>query len=68
MYAGLILAAFGSLLVYHTWSTLLFACFAPFMIARARREETTLAAEFGDQWQEYRRRVAGFFPRLKRRK
>jgi protein-S-isoprenylcysteine O-methyltransferase Ste14 len=64
MYAGLILAAFGSLLIYHTWTTLLFALFAPALFFRARREETALAAEFGEQWQEYCKRVPAFFPRL----
>jgi protein-S-isoprenylcysteine O-methyltransferase Ste14 len=62
MYAGLILAACGSLLIYHTWTTLLFALFTPALIFRARREETALTAEFGEQWQEYCKRVPAFFP------
>lgn len=66
MYAGIILAAFGSLLIYHTWTTLLFACFAPALFIRSRREEAALAAEFGEGWQEYRRHVPAFFPRLRR--
>ncbi|MCU0486624.1 MAG: isoprenylcysteine carboxylmethyltransferase family protein [Anaerolineales bacterium] len=66
MYLGLILAAFGSLLIYHTWTTLLFACFAPALLKRARREEAALAAEFGAQWQEYCQRVPAFLPRLKK--
>lgn len=64
MYAGLILAAFGSLWIYFTWTTLLFAVFAPLICVRAYREEIALAAEFGEQWQEYCRRVPAFFPRL----
>jgi protein-S-isoprenylcysteine O-methyltransferase Ste14 len=64
MYAGLILAALGSLLIYSTWTTLLFACFAPLTSVRARREEAALAAEFGEHWQEYCQRVPAFFPRL----
>jgi len=68
MYAGLILAACGSLLIYHTWTTLLFALFAPVLIFRARREEAALAAEFGEQWQEYCKRVPKWIPRLSRRK
>ncbi|MCU0485373.1 MAG: isoprenylcysteine carboxylmethyltransferase family protein [Anaerolineales bacterium] len=63
MYAGLILAALGSLMIYHTWTTLLFACFAPALFFRARREETALAAEFGVQWQKYCQRVPAFLPR-----
>lgn len=62
MYSGLILAAFGSLLIYATWTTLLFACFAPFLIIRARREEAVLASEFSEQWLEYCQRVPAFLP------
>ena len=66
MYVGLILSAFGSLLIYHTWTTLCFACFVPFILVRARREETALAMEFGENWREYCTRVPPFIPRLKR--
>jgi protein-S-isoprenylcysteine O-methyltransferase Ste14 len=68
MYTGLILAALGSLLIYPTWTTLLFACFAPLISVRARREEAALAAEFGEQWRDYCQRVPAFFPRLIKRK
>jgi protein-S-isoprenylcysteine O-methyltransferase Ste14 len=68
MYTGLILAALGSLLIYSTWTTLLFACFAPLTSFRARREEAALAAEFGEQWRDYCQRVPAFFPRLIKRK
>jgi protein-S-isoprenylcysteine O-methyltransferase Ste14 len=64
MYAGLIVAAVGSLLIYYTWTTLLFAGFAPFLCFRARREEATLAAEFGNQWRDYCKFVPPFIPRL----
>jgi protein-S-isoprenylcysteine O-methyltransferase Ste14 len=66
MYFGLILSAFGSLLIYATWTTLFFAFFAPFIIFRARREGQALAAEFGEQWLDYCKRVPGFFPRLRK--
>lgn len=66
MYFGLILAAFGSLLIYVTWTTLFFAVFAPFIVVRARNEEQALAEEFGERWQEYCKRVPAFFPQLKR--
>lgn len=64
MYSGLILAAFGSLLIYNTWTTLFFACFAPFLIIRARREDAVLATEFSEQWLEYCQRVPAFLPRF----
>jgi len=67
MYAGLILAALGSMLIYFTWTTLYFACFAPLTIIRARREETALSEEFGGQWKEYCQRVPMIVPRLWRR-
>lgn len=66
MYLGLILAALGSLLIYATWTTLLFAGFAPIITFRARREESVLAAEFGEQWQEYCQRVPAFLPRIRK--
>lgn len=68
MYTGIILAAFGSLLLYTTWTTLLLACFAPLISVRARREESALAAEFGEQWQAYCQRVPMWIPYLSRRK
>lgn len=67
MYAGLISAALGSLLIYFTWTTVYFACFAPLMFFRARREETALSAEFGEQWRDYRERVPAFIPQLRKR-
>jgi len=66
MYAGLILAALGSVLLYFTWTTFYFACFAPLLLFRARREEQALAAEFGEKWTEYSRHVPAFIPRLRR--
>ena len=51
MYAGIILAAFGNLLLYATWTTLFLACIAPLIRVRAQREEAALANEYGEQWQ-----------------
>lgn len=62
MYTGLMLAALGSLLMYATWTTLVFVLFAPLTAIRARREEYALAAQFGEQWQAYCQRVPAFFP------
>lgn len=66
MYAGLMLSAVGSLLIYTTWTTVFFVCFAPLMVRRAWHEENALSAEFGEQWQEYCRRVPAFIPRLRK--
>lgn len=62
MYIGLIVASLGALLIYMTWTTVYFAVFAPFTLIRARREEQALSAEFGEQWQDYCRRVPAFIP------
>jgi protein-S-isoprenylcysteine O-methyltransferase Ste14 len=66
MYAGLILAAAGSLFLYFTWTTVYFALFAPFTLIRAKREETALSAEFGEEWKEYCKRVPAFIPKLRK--
>jgi protein-S-isoprenylcysteine O-methyltransferase Ste14 len=67
MYLGIILASAGGLLIYHTW-TLLFTTVAFLgLVLRARREEQALAAEFGEQWEEYCQRVPGWIPRILRR-
>ncbi|MGE5248677.1 MAG: methyltransferase family protein [Bacteroidota bacterium] len=68
MYCGLVLGAVGSLLLYLTWTTVLLACFAPFIFIRAWREEQALRQEFGDEWREYRNRVPAFFPLRKRQR
>jgi protein-S-isoprenylcysteine O-methyltransferase Ste14 len=68
MYAGLILSALGSLLIYVTWTTVFFACFSPLMFVRARHEEADLSAEFGEEWQEYSQNVPAFIPRLRRKR
>lgn len=64
MYSGLILAAIGSLLLYLTWTTLLFAIFSPFILVRAHREELVLSAEFGEEWKAYCKQTPAFVPRL----
>jgi protein-S-isoprenylcysteine O-methyltransferase Ste14 len=61
MYLGLIAAA-GSLLLYQTWTTVVFAVFAPFLLLRAQREEQVLSAEFGEAWQVYAACVPMIFP------
>jgi len=67
MYAGIILASTGGLLIYRTW-TLVFTTVSFLGLAlRARREEQALAAEFGEQWEGYYQRVPGWIPRILRK-
>ncbi len=62
MYLGIILALMGGLLLYRTW-TLVFTMSFLGLVLRARREEQALAAEFGEEWEAYCRRVPGWLPR-----
>ena len=66
MYVGGALAELGALLIYRNWATLLIAANAPILTLRARREEEALAAEFGEEWAQYARRVPFWIPRLRR--
>lgn len=67
IYLGLIVAATGGLLIYRTW-TLVFLVLAFLgLSSRARREDEALAAEFGEEWEAYRRRVPGWIPRIRGR-
>ena len=65
MYLGLMCAAWGALLIYATWTMVYLAVVAPFLMKRAGREEQVLAAEFGEAWTEYCKRVPAFFPRFR---
>ena len=64
MYLAVIATSFGSLLLYWTWATLLFAVAMLGLIARARREDRVLSVEFGPEWQTYASNVPKWFPRL----
>lgn len=63
MYLGLAIAAVGGLLLYRTWTTVVFVGLLPVLAFRARREEATLAERFGAAWAEYRDRVPVWLPR-----
>lgn len=65
MYLGVIVAGFGGLMLYRTWAMALFAVMMLGLGVRARREEQVLAAEFGDAWSDYARRVPAWLPRLR---
>jgi protein-S-isoprenylcysteine O-methyltransferase Ste14 len=68
MYFGLILAAFGSLFLYQTWTGIFLIACALGVIRRALREEEVLSKEFGAEWTEYSKRVPMILPGPPKRK
>jgi protein-S-isoprenylcysteine O-methyltransferase Ste14 len=64
MYFGLLIAGIGSLLLYQTWTGVVFVGCGLGVIRRALREEEVLSKEFGAEWTEYCARVPMLFPRL----
>jgi protein-S-isoprenylcysteine O-methyltransferase Ste14 len=66
MYLAVILACWGGLLLYHTWTMLLFAVMMLGLLYRARREEEALRLLFGEEWEVYKRGVPGWFPHMER--
>ena len=64
MYFGLLLAGIGGLLLYQTWTGVVFVACGLGVIRRALREEEVLSKEFGAEWAEYRKRVPMLLPRL----
>lgn len=67
MYVGAMLGVTGALLIYRTWTIVFILVHCLVFVVRARREEEALAAEFGEEWMEYCKRVPGWTPRLGRR-
>jgi len=67
MYLGIALVGLGGLLIYRTWTFAFFTANFFGLIFRARREEQALAAEFGEQWEEYCRQVPAWIPHLRDR-
>jgi len=65
MYLGILVASFGGLLLYRTWTLVFTTLNFLGLIVRARREEQALAAEFGEQWEAYCRKVPAWLPRLR---
>jgi protein-S-isoprenylcysteine O-methyltransferase Ste14 len=64
MYAGVLLAAVGALLIFKTWAMLIFMPMSLVVLGRIEREEKLLAAEFGERWESYASKVPKWFPRL----
>lgn len=67
LYASIILMFYGACLVYRSIYAVaaVSVIFVPFMIYRARQEETLLIQRF-PQYQEYAKRTGMFFPKIKK--
>ena len=63
MYAGVLLAAVGALLIFRTWTMALFAPMSLVVLIRANHEEELLASEFNEEWEVYASRVPKWFPK-----
>jgi protein-S-isoprenylcysteine O-methyltransferase len=68
MYLGVILTAWGALLIFRTAAMLVFAPMSIVVIFRARQEEKVLSAEFRETWVEYSERVPKWLPRISSKK
>jgi protein-S-isoprenylcysteine O-methyltransferase Ste14 len=67
MYLGVILVGWGGVLLYFTWSMLIFAFMMLGLIFRAHREEQALGQEFGQSWEVYKQEVPGWIPHFRSR-
>jgi len=65
MYMGVILACWGGLMLYRTWTMLICAIIMLGLILRGRKEEQALAQVFGEAWQNYMRLVPPWYPHIK---
>jgi protein-S-isoprenylcysteine O-methyltransferase Ste14 len=65
IYTGMLAGVFGTSIVIGRWHSLLGAGLMTLGFwLKARREEALLAREFGEKFEEQRRRTGVFFPRL----
>jgi protein-S-isoprenylcysteine O-methyltransferase Ste14 len=64
MYMGVILAFWGGLLLYRTWTMLICAIIMLGLIVRGRKEEEALAQVFGEKWLNYMRQVPPWIPHI----
>ena len=67
MYLAVILACWGGLLLYRTWTMLVFAIMMLGLFYRGKKEEQALALAFGDEWDLYKSVVPGWLPKLIRK-
>jgi len=66
MYLAVMLSAWGGLLLFRTWTMLVFAILMFGLVVRAHREEQAMAQAFGRQWELYKRMVPAWIPNLDR--
>jgi len=64
MYLAVILSCWGGLLLYRSWTMLVFAVMMFGLVYRGRKEEEALAQAFGAAWQAYQRSVPGWLPHI----
>jgi protein-S-isoprenylcysteine O-methyltransferase Ste14 len=67
MCLAVILACWGGLLLYRTWSMLVLAFMMLGLLYRVRTEQQALGLAFGDEWEQYKSNVPGWLPMLKRK-
>ena len=67
MYLGVVLAAFGALLIFRAWAMVLFSVLSLGIILRAQREERLLEEEFGEEWKNYKQHVPGWWLGFRKR-
>ncbi len=66
MYLAVILACWSGLLLYRTWTMLVFAIMMLGLFYRARKEDEALLQAFGKEWEDYSHRVPAWIPRFSR--
>lgn len=62
MYLGALIAGVGGVLLYRTWAAVLILAHETVFWVRAGKEDQALAAEFGEDWRRYARRVPAGVP------
>ncbi len=65
MYLAVILACWGGLMLYHTWTMLMMALIMFGLLYRGHTEEEALRQAFRPEWEAYQHEVPGWFPRFK---
>ena len=64
MYLVILLIGLGEILISRTWTMVFIALHFVLLVRRTIREEEALAAEFGEQWQDYCKQTPRSIPRF----